>query len=367
MSNFDQSAAEIIETLTDRLLTSTLLNDRRDACLGLRCHAKDYRVEVCTQALDPLLLTIVNDRQDPQISTYCLEALNYIISGQLADSPAATWPVPETNDPGKEIAEIFLKKTGNVFTILDRVIENDFKVRWISVRILCGLARLQLNMFQEAILKFPLAIPRLIELISEEQELLRNDALVLFVMITRSNIDIQKLVAFEECFGKIIYIIQLENYLDGTIAVVMDCLNILSNLIQNNETNQNLFFEGGYIQKLVPFFDKIDQIGWTPENTACFILLIQLIDAFVIPTNFAEVIQPCQRIMQRCGLLDKLCDLLNLSVPIGIHYETINAASDILRGQIAECSHVIMDPRVAQSILLCIMMKEIQFPHTRGP
>lgn len=363
MSTFDRTAAETIETLTDRLQTSTLLDDRRDACRGLRCHAKDYRVEVCAQALDSLLSAIKNDRQDVEIVNYCLEALNYIISGPLADSPAATWPVAEPNDPGRELAEIFLKKTDNVVTILDTFIENDFRIRWVSVRLLTGLARLQLNMFQTAILSFPLAISRLTELIGEEQEVLRNDALVLFVIITRTNIDIQKLVAFENCFDKIMYIIRLENYLDGTIAVVMDCLNILLNLIQCNETNQNLFCEGGYIQKLVPFFDKIHQIRWSNENTACFILLLQLIDSLVIPGNIAEINEPCQRIMQRCGLLDKLCELLSLSsMPIGVCYETMNAASDIIRGHIAECAHIVMDSSSMKPILLLSMMKEMRGP-----
>lgn len=375
----DRSVAETIETLTDRLQTSTLLDDRRDACRGLRSLSKDYRVEVCAQALEALLTAIQNDRQDTDIVNYCLDSLNYIISGSLADSPAATWPDsdilssashPDTSkhlpsahkphDPGHELAEIFLKKSDNVTIILDTIIDNDFKTRWVCIRLLCGLARQKLAMVQDCILSFPLGISRLTQLITEEQELLRNDALVLFVRLTQSNQNIQNLVAFENCFEKLMYIIEFEGYLEGTVAVVMDCLTILLNLTQYNESNQILFREGGHIQKLMPFFNSLQTIQWTNERTACMVLVLQIIDSMIVVTNSSIHVQACQTIMQRCGLLDKLCDLLTASsMPIGVLSETMNTASDIVRGHLGPNANMVMQTGAMMPVLLLSMVKEM--------
>lgn len=356
----DKTVAETIETLTERLQTSTLLDDRRDACRGLRSLAKDYRVEVCAQAMDALLQSIKIDRHDIEIVNYCLDSLNYIISGSLADSPAATWPETDTDQAPTPMAEIFLKKAENVTTILDTIIDNDFKTRWVAVRLLCGLTRQKLAMVQDSILSFPLGVSRLIQLITEEQELIRNDALVLFVRLTQSNLNIQNLFAFENCFDKVVYIIELEGYLDGTVAVVMDCLNIILNLMQYNESNQILFREAGHIQKLMPFFNSIQTVQWTNERTACLTLVLQVIDSMIVPTNSSIHVQACQSIMQRCGLLDKLCELLTAtSMPIGVLTETMNTASDIVRGHLGPNANMIMHTSAMMPVLLLSMVKEM--------
>lgn len=375
----DRTVAETIETLADRLQTSTLLDDRRDACRGLRSLAKDYRVEVCAQALEALLQAIRNDRQDTEIVNHCLDSINYIISGSLADSSAATWPdsdilsglydpasqqltsgVNRQQDPSHELAEIFLKKVDNVTTILDVIIDNDFKTRWVGVRILCGLARQKLATLQDSILSFPLGVSRLTQLVTEEQELLRNDALVLFVRLTQSNQNIQNLVAFESCFEKLMYIIEFEGYLDGTVAVVMDCLTIILNLTNYNESNQILFREGAHIQKLMPFFNSLHTIQWTNEKTACIVLVLQIIDNMIISTNSPVHVQACQIIMQRCGLLDKLCDLLTApSMPIGVLSETMNTASDIVRGHLGPNANMVMQTSAMMPVLLLTMVKEL--------
>lgn len=380
----DRTVAETIETLTERLQTSTLLEDRRDACRGLRSLAKDYRVEVGAQAMEPLLQTIKNDRHDVEMVNFCLDSLNYIISGQLADSPAATWPEPDptgddlkpsnelsrsnhigqhqqtTHDPSRELAEIFLKRAENLAAIVDTTRDDDFKTRWVVVRILCGLARQKLEMVQDAILADPLNLSRLSQLVAEEHELIRNDALVLFVRITQSNQDIQNVLAYENFFDKVMYIIELEGYSEGTVAVVNDCLNILLNMIQYNEANQRLFREGGQIQKLMPFFNSIQTIQWTFEKSACIVLVLQIVDCMVSSSNAPENVRRCQEIMQRCGILDKLCELLAASsMPIGVLSETMNTASDIVKGHLGQNASTVMQTSSMMPILLLGMVKEM--------
>lgn len=148
--------------------------------------------------------------------------------------------------------------------------------------------------------------------------------------------------------------------MEGTVAVVNDCLNILLNMTQYNEANQMLFREGGHIQKLMPFFNSIQAIQWTFEKTACIVQVLQIVDCMVSPSNSPENVRRCQEIMQRCGILDKLCELLTASsMPIGVLSETMNTASDIVKGHLGPNATTVMQTSSMMPIILLGMVKEM--------
>lgn len=117
-----------------------------------------------------------------------------------------------------------------------------------------------------------MGMSKLMDLLAENREVIRNDGVLLLIHLTKANANIQKIVAFENAFDKLLNIIneevrivlncgvgQLEfviffkGYTDGGI-VVEDCLLLMLNLLQNNTSNINFFKEGSYIQKLAPMF-----------------------------------------------------------------------------------------------------------------
>jgi len=56
-----QSVGETISTLSSRLASSTLLEDRRAAILGLRSFAKDYPASVASDSLRELIASLSKD------------------------------------------------------------------------------------------------------------------------------------------------------------------------------------------------------------------------------------------------------------------------------------------------------------------
>lgn len=60
----------------------------------------------------------------------------------------------------------------------------------------------------QAILAAPLGVVRLMDMISDGREAVRNEALLLLVGLTRSSTDIQKIAAFEGAFDRLLSIIQ---------------------------------------------------------------------------------------------------------------------------------------------------------------
>lgn len=68
-------------------------------------------------------------------------------------------------------------------------------------------------------------------------------SVLLLTLLTKSNANIQKILAFENAFDRLFDVIQEEGSVDGGI-VVQDCLNFMLTLLRNNVSTQNFFKEG---------------------------------------------------------------------------------------------------------------------------
>lgn len=157
-----------------------------------------------------------------------------------------------------------------------------------------------------------------------------HQGLLLLQQLTKSNAAIQKIVAFENAFERLLDIITEEGSSDGgkwiftqncywtirsylfslnTVVcfvffgggglacdiswhlssflcagiVVEDCLLLLLNLLKNNSSNQNFFKEGSYIQRMKPWFEVgDDNSGWSAQKVTNLHLMLQVISLIVI-------------------------------------------------------------------------------------
>ncbi|KFQ36891.1 General vesicular transport factor p115, partial [Mesitornis unicolor] len=154
---------------------------------------------------------------------------------------------------------------------------------------------------------------------------------------------------------------------DGGI-VVEDCLLLLQNLLKNNNSNQNFFKEGSYIQRMKPWFEVgDDNCGWSAQKVTNLHLMLQLVRVLVSPTNPPGATSSCQKAMFHCGLLQQLCTILMATgVPADILTETINTVSEVIRGcqmnqdYFASVNAPSNPPRPAIVVLLMSMVNERQ-------
>ncbi|KAH9513006.1 Vesicle-mediated ER to Golgi transport protein [Bulinus truncatus] len=363
------SGAETVERLCERVSSSTLLDDRRDAVRALKALSKKFRLEVGTQAMHILLNVLEQDRTDTEIIGYALDTFYNVMSNEPTDEDDVNNVAG--NDLGNQFTEIFIKQAENVSLLLSFLEEYDFHVRWPTVKLLTVLLTNKQKELQEIILVVPMGVSRLMDLLSDSREIIRNDALLLLNQLTKGHANIQKIVAFENAFERIIDIIRDEGATDGGI-VVEDCLLLLQNLLRNNASNQNFFKEGSYIQKLKPFFQIHDdphskQIGWSAQKVTNMHLLLQLVRTLVSPNNPQNQTVACQKVMNQCGLLQDLCSILMASgVPADVLTETINTVSEVIRGSqmnqeyFASVLAPSTPPRPAIVVLLMSMVNEKQ-------
>ncbi|CAL9700023.1 unnamed protein product [Knipowitschia caucasica] len=379
------SGAETIQKLCDRVASSTLLEDRRDAVRALKSLSKKYRMEVGTQAMDHLINILQTDRSDSEIVGYALDTLYNLIcndeeeeqdESEDAVTPKPkqkTVPMPDENaqkqadDLGAQFTEKFIEDPEHLALLLSLLEEFDFHVRWPGVKLLTALLKNQGPQVQGVILVSPMGVSRLMDLLADSREIIRNDGLLLLQQLTKSNAAIQKIVAFENAFERLLDIITDEGSSDGGI-VVEDCLLLLLNLLKNNSSNQNFFKEGSYIQRMRPWFEVgDDNAGWSAQKVTNLHLMLQLVRVLVSPVNSPGATASCQKAMFTCGLLQQLCTILMATgVPADILTETINTVSEVIRGSqvnqdyFASVNAPSNPPRPAIVVLLMSMVNERQ-------
>ncbi|XP_035516103.1 general vesicular transport factor p115 isoform X3 [Morone saxatilis] len=382
------SGAETIQKLCDRVASSTLLEDRRDAVRALKSLSKKYRMEVGTQAMDHLINILQTDRSDSEILGYALDTLYNLICNdeeeEQDESEDAVTPIPvagkhknvsmpdenaqkQADDLGAQFTDTFIQDPEHVTLLLALLEEFDFHVRWPAVKLLTALLKNQCVQVQGVILVSPMGVSRLMDLLADSREVIRNDGLLLLQQLTKSNAAIQKIVAFENAFERLLDIITEEGSSDGGI-VVEDCLLLLLNLLKNNSSNQNFFKEGSYIQRMKPWFEVgDDNSGWSAQKVTNLHLMLQLVRVMVSPVNSPGATASCQKSMYQCGLLQQLCTILMATgVPADILTETINTVSEVIRGSqvnqdyFASVNAPSNPPRPAIVVLLMSMVNERQ-------
>uniref|UniRef100_A0A4W5QTS3 General vesicular transport factor p115 n=1 Tax=Hucho hucho TaxID=62062 RepID=A0A4W5QTS3_9TELE len=364
------TGAETIHKLCDRVASSTLLEDRRDAVRALKSLSKKYRFEVGTQAMDHLVHILQTDRSDSEILGYALDTLYNIICNdeeEEQDESEDENAQKQEEDLGVLFTDKFLGDSENVTLLLTLLEEFDFHVRWPGVKLLTALLKNQCNQVQGVILVSPMGVSRLMDLLADSREVIRNDGLLLLQQLTKGNAAIQKIVAFENAFERLLDIITEEGSSDGGI-VVEDCLLLLVNLLKNNSSNQNFFKEGSYIQRMKPWFEVgDDNSGWSAQKVTNLHLMLQLVRVMVSPVNSPGATSSCQKSMYQCGLLQQLCTILMATgVPADILTETINTVSEVIRGSqinqdyFASVNAPSNPPRPAIVVLLMSMVNERQ-------
>lgn len=347
--------------------SSTLLEDRRDACRALKSLSKKYRVEVGAQSMMCLAQVLENDRADCEIIGYCLDTLCNVTSPEQFEEEMDNEQV--SSNIGEQFTEMFIKRPDNISVVLSHLEEHDFRVRWSAIKLLTCLLANRTKEIQEVVLVSPMGVSRLMDLLVDSREIIRNDALLLLIQLTKGNANIQKIVAFENAFDKLLDVMIEEGCSDGGI-VVEDCLILMLNLLKNNSSNQQFFREGSYIQRIAPMFvlsAEVEEFGMTPQKVSNLHCMLQIVRVLVSPNNAQQTSAPCKKIMRGCGLLETLCRMLMSSgIPPDILTETINTCAEIIRGDVDNQNYFndvlapSEPPRPALVVLLMSMVNEKQ-------
>ena len=322
------TGTETIQKLCSRVTSSTALDDRRDALRAIKGMSRQYRREVGDLCLELIFEAIKNDRSDSETVGYAVESLLNVLSSDEGEQKVDDLEI------GQTYSDKIVQSHDNIALLLSLVEEFDFQVRRATTRLLTALLQYKLFEVQEAILSSPMGISKIMDLLSDNREVIRNEALLLLVQLTLSNSQIQKIVAFESAFERLMSIIDEEGLSDGSI-IVQDCIIIMRNLLRGNPSNQAFYREASQIQSVVPFFDlKLSSNSkWSEQKISNVSLMLNFVRTLVSPLNSQQNISACQKIMHQCRLLNLLCTFMFAAgVPTEVLVESINTVSEVIRG-----------------------------------
>lgn len=297
-----QSVSDTINVLSGRLSSATLLEDRRAAILGLRSFAKDYPASVASGALRSLIGSLDKDGEDVDTVKVVLETLLMLFSPNQ-DSPEASEEI------ALWLADEFTQRQENITLLLDFIDSGDFYSRLYSLQLLAAILSARTERTEECVFTAPLGISRLVAVLDDQREAIRNEGISLLIFLTPTSIEIQKLVAFENAFERLFAIIDADGGLSDGGRTVEDCLILLANLLRHNTSNQSLFRESGCINRLTGLLDQFlraqsedpDLASWAQvqrnRNIYAFLAIIRL---FLLPGS--TVTPPNQTAFWKHGL-----------------------------------------------------------------
>ena len=256
-----QTATDAINILSGRLQNATLLEDRRNAVLGLRSFARQYPASVASGSLRGLIGSLGKDVQDVDTVKVVLETLIMLFS-----------PEESSQEASEEVllfmADEFTQRQDNITILLDLLEASDFYPRLYSLQLLSAILNARPERTEECIFTAPLGISRLVAVLDDRREAIRNEGLSLLTYLTPHSSELQKLVAFENAFDKIFDIINQEGSLSGGDRIVEDCLILLANLLRMNISNQSHFRETGCVPKLARLLDDAISVGLEKDEVA---------------------------------------------------------------------------------------------------
>ena len=325
-------------------------------------------MEVGAQGLNSLVSVLKTDSSDSEIVSYVLDTFCNICSPEEFDEEEIDESREDMTSVGEGFSEMFLKDKENLTVVLNYLEDFDFKIRRPSVQLLTFLLTNCAREVQQQLLESHVGVSRMMDILAETREVLRNDALIMLFKVTKGNANLQKIVAFENAFDKLFEIMEAEGWTDGGI-VVEDCLRLLLNLLRNNPSNQTFFKEGSYINRVKPgleVFETEDQ-GWDAQKVANMLHILHLVRTLVSPANPGQVTAACQQAIASSGVLGLLTTILLASgIPADVLTETINTLSEVIRGsnnnqqQFLAVSAPSVPPRPAIILLLMSMVNDKQ-------
>ena len=161
--------------------------------------------------MEPVLAALKEDTSDHEMTLFAIEMFRTLLT------PSSDPPTPE--DMGVMFSEMFAKTPENLGVLLQALEENNFQVRLATAQLLKVLLRNCPSKTQENILMIPQGTGRIMDLLSGTHEAIRNEALLLLVDLTKENPQIQKILAFDDAFSKLLNIIVEESMSEGEIVV----------------------------------------------------------------------------------------------------------------------------------------------------
>ncbi|CAO3634660.1 unnamed protein product [Mucor hiemalis] len=187
-----------------------------------------------------------------------------------------------------------------------------------------------------------MGISRLVDMLDDKRDIIRNEGLLLLISLTSSNTEVQKIVTFQATFEKLLTIIEEQEGISGDI-VVQDSLTLMHNLLKYNVSDQVYFRETSCIQQIPGLLGYVgdseaDHVpysfeDWPPQKMANTVLVLQLIRILTEPESSSTPIN--QKVMMQSGILLPIVQLaLCSNAPSIVRTEALYSIANVVSSNV---------------------------------
>lgn len=277
-------------------------------------------------ALAPLLAAVKRDSDDLEIVKNIIEVF-LVICGEPEDDvlePHAALPnISLAKYSGaSEYCEIIMKDREAVHIVIALLKDDTLYLRYSILQFLQLMARKVYDELAAAILSFPSGgFSSMVDLLEDKREVIRNELLLLLVLLTEKNTQIQRLAILESTIEKLFGLIEECGGIYGGEVIVEDAIKIIRNLLRYNPFNQNYFRESDCFRQIQVFLSTtnipLGSVKWNSQVCNNVIYLLQLISLMcyrghpklnVIQTAFSKL-KIVEILAQMATMLDIPCSV----------------------------------------------------------
>ncbi|KAG6594068.1 putative vesicle tethering protein [Phytophthora cinnamomi] len=243
-----------IALAVDRLQFATLLGERKRSIDALQALVQRFGAsrgadptveeqELGRAAVPAVLAALVSDPRDTEL----MEAMLELLQAVVGRAPAAALLLLE---PPAGAAPWGMQ------TCLSLLQDPSPWIRGPAVALVRALQDAQPGAFATAVLACKEGLRRLLEVVQDRREHIRDAALAVLGQLTGRDKNAQQFVAFEDGFATLFQIMEAEGLAETAAGppsgVMADCLHIVNNMVRDNVMTQTLFLEMPYLESHVP-------------------------------------------------------------------------------------------------------------------
>ena len=166
---------------------------------------------------------------------------------------------------------------------------DDFYLRFTSIQILMALCSSQPFQLQSAVLNCPGGVEKVINLLKDSREIVRNEGLLFCGALIRGNADLQKILAFQGIFELVMQIIADESGPWTGPLIIQDAFNLISGLLYLNTSNQIYFRDSICMKQLAGFIaistSENDDNLWNRTRIANYLAALSVLDGLLCKEN----------------------------------------------------------------------------------
>lgn len=262
-----------IQLAVERLQYATLLGERKKATKMLHELARSYIAadesqgdydgartkprptaahRVLGETAIPIVLNaLISDPRDTELMEAMLEFLQEIVAKSPTTATSLLQPMNSNARGGHSSFSMQGAPTSGIQICLQLLQDPSPWIRGPTITLVKLIQEAKQKDFAAAVLECKEGLRRLLEVVEDKREHIRDAALQVLVKLTEREKMVQQFLAFEDGFVRLFQIMEIEGLVEGS-SVISDCLQIVNNMVRDNLMTQTLLREMPYLESHLP-------------------------------------------------------------------------------------------------------------------